>query len=207
MKKKANSFRNNRKCANPKEKAKKWRENLRRVRSQNDINKAVPQPPLFPILDFDDDESAIWEASRELCCNVITEVEHWEEGPAIREILFDNVIPEKEDLEETAIITQTFLSIPETENVEETATVMETVLDEVIPETENVKETAKITQTFIVIPETEIAEETATVMETVLDEVIPETECGRNCHNYTNIYCHPRDRDCGRNCHSNGNRP
>ena len=110
MERKANFFRNDLQCGDPKEKAKKWRENLRRVRSQNDMNKAVPQPPLFPILDFDDDEFAIWEASRELSCDeVITETENWEESAAIREMFLDDFIPETENWEASAPITETFL--------------------------------------------------------------------------------------------------
>ena len=89
MEKKANFFWNDLQCGDLKEKAKKWRENLRRVRSQNDMNKAVPQPPLCPILDFDEDEFAIWEASGELSC--------------------DDVIPERENWEESAPVTETFL--------------------------------------------------------------------------------------------------
>ena len=46
----------------PRKTLKKWRENLRPTRSQNEMDKAVPQPPLFPILDFDDDE-IFWMAS------------------------------------------------------------------------------------------------------------------------------------------------
>ena len=69
MKRKANFFWNDLQCGDPKEKAKNWRENLRRVRSQNDMNKAVPQPPLFSILDLDDNKFAIRKASRELSCN------------------------------------------------------------------------------------------------------------------------------------------
>lgn len=41
---------------------KTWRENLRLIRSQNDMDKAVPQPPLFPILDFEEGE-LIWQLS------------------------------------------------------------------------------------------------------------------------------------------------
>ena len=110
MERKANFFWNDLHCGDPKEKAKKWRENLRRVRSQNDMNKAVPQPPLFPIQDFGDDELAIWETSRQLSCDdVITEAENWEESAAIREIFHDDVIPETENWEESAPITETFL--------------------------------------------------------------------------------------------------
>ena len=69
MKRKANFFWNDLQSGDPKEKAKNWRENLRRVRSQNDMNKAVPQPFLFPILDSDDNKFAIRKASRELSCN------------------------------------------------------------------------------------------------------------------------------------------
>ena len=178
MKRKENFFWNDLQCGDPKKKAKKWRGNLRRVRSQNDMNRAVPQPPLFAIrLDIDDDALAICEAPRQLSCHeVIPETEIVEETATIMEILPDEVIPETEKLEETAIITQTFLVIPETEIVEETATIMETLPDEVIPETEKLEETAIITQTFLVIPETEIVEETATIMEILPDEVIPETE-------------------------------
>ncbi|XP_068692297.1 uncharacterized protein [Montipora foliosa] len=42
---------------------KTWRENLRPIRSQNDMHKAVPKPPLFPILDFEEDE-IIWQAEK-----------------------------------------------------------------------------------------------------------------------------------------------
>ena len=161
MKREANVFCNDLQCRDPKEKAKKWRENLRRVRSQNDMNQAVPQPPLFPVLDFDDEEFATSEAAREITRDeVIT-------NQGIKETVLDNVIPETKNWEETTIITPTFLVIPETEIVEETAT----VLDEVIPEKERLEESAKITPTFLVIPETEIVEETATF----IDEVIPET--------------------------------
>lgn len=41
---------------------KTWRENLRLIRSQNDMDKAVPQPPLFPILEFQEGE-LIWQLS------------------------------------------------------------------------------------------------------------------------------------------------
>ena len=100
---KADFFWNDLQCGNPMEKAKKWRENLRGVRSQNDMNKAVPQPPLFPILDFDDDEFAIWEASRELSCDeVIPETENWEESAAVNEMYLGDFIPETENWEESA---------------------------------------------------------------------------------------------------------
>ena len=130
MERKANFFWNDLQCGDPKEKAKKWRENLRGVRSQNDMNKAVPQPPLFPILDFDDDEFAIWEASRELSCDeLITETENWEESAANREMFVDNVIPATENWEESAPITKTIVdAIPETENWEESSTIAETFL-------------------------------------------------------------------------------
>ena len=110
MERKANFFWNDLQCGDPKEKVKKWRENLRQVRSQNDMNKAVPQPPLFPILDFDDDEFAIWEASRELSCDeLITETENWEESAAITESIVVDVIPETENWEKSTAITETFL--------------------------------------------------------------------------------------------------
>ena len=131
MERKANFFWNDLQSGDPKEKAKKWRENLRGVRSQNDMNKAVPQPPLFPILDFDDDDFAIWEASRELSCEeVIPETENWEESAATTEMLFDDVIPETENWEESAPITGVFLDdvIPETENWEDSAPVTESFL-------------------------------------------------------------------------------
>ena len=127
MERKANFFWNDLQSGDSKEKAKKWRENLRGVRSQNDMNKAVPQPPLFPILDFDDDEFAIWEASRELSCD---EGENWEESAAVTEMFFDDFIPE-------------------TENWEESARITEMVLDDVIPETENWEESAAIAETFV----------------------------------------------------------
>ena len=89
------------------------------------MNKAVPQPHLFPILDFDDDRFATCEAPRELSWDeVITKTEKWEESTAIKEFILDNVISETKNLEETAIVKQTFLVIPDTENVEETATIM-----------------------------------------------------------------------------------
>ena len=131
MERKANFFWNDLQSGDPKEKAKKWRENLRGVRSQNDMNKAVPQPPLFPILDFDDDDFAIWEASRELSCEeVIPETENWEESAATTEMLFDDVIPETENWEESAPIAGVFLDdvIPETENWEDSAPVTESFL-------------------------------------------------------------------------------
>ena len=131
MERKANFFWNDLQSGDPKEKAKKWRENLRGVRSQNDMNKAVPQPPLFPILDFDEDEFAIWEASRELSCEeVIPETENWEESAATTEMVFHDVIPE-------------------TENWEDSAAVTETAFDDVIPETENWEESAPVTETFL----------------------------------------------------------
>ena len=131
MERKANFFWNDLQCGDPKEKAKKWRENLRGVRSQNDMNKAVPQPPLFPILDFDDDEFAIWEASRELSCDeVIPETENWEENAATTELFLDD-------------------AIPETENWEESAATTEMLLDDVIPETENWEDSAPIKETFL----------------------------------------------------------
>ena len=131
MERKANFFWNDLQCGDPKEKAKKWRENLRGVRSQNDMNKAVPQPPLFPILDFDDDEFAIWEASRELSCEeVIPETENWEEGAATTELFLDD-------------------AIPETENWEESAATTEMLLDDVIPEIENWEDSAPIKETFL----------------------------------------------------------
>ena len=131
MERKANFFWNDMQCGDPKEKAKKWRENLRGVRSQNDMNKAVPQPPLFPILDFDDDEFAIWEASRELSC--------------------DEVFPEAENWEESAATTGMYLDdfIPETENWEESAPITGMSADDVIPETENWEESPPITETFL----------------------------------------------------------
>ena len=131
MERKANFFWNDLQSGDPKEKAKKWRENLRGVRSQNDMNKAVPQPPLFPILDFDDDEFAIWEASRELSCDqVIPETENWEESAATTELFLDDAIPETENWEESAATTEIFLddAIPETENWEESAPITETFL-------------------------------------------------------------------------------
>ena len=91
MERKANFFWNDLQSGDPKENAKKWRENLRRERSQNDMNKAVPQPPLFPIRDFDDDELAVWA--------------EW----ASQELSRDDVIPETENWEESAAITETFL--------------------------------------------------------------------------------------------------
>lgn len=131
MERKANFFWNDLQCGDPKEKAKKWRENLRGVRSQNDMNKAVPQPPLFPILDFDDDEFAIWEASRELSCDeVISETENWEESAPITGVFPDDVILETENWEE---------SVPSTEMFP----------DDVIPETENWEESAPVTETFL----------------------------------------------------------
>ena len=131
MERKANFFWNDLQSGDPKEKAKKWRENLRGVRSQNDMNKAVPQPPLFPILDFDEDEFAIWEASRELSCEeVIPETENWEELAATTEMFLDDFIPETENWEESAATTEMFLDdfIPETENWEESVPVTETFL-------------------------------------------------------------------------------
>ncbi|XP_044173407.1 uncharacterized protein [Acropora muricata] len=60
MQKKIEFFRNDLgKDPNP---LKTWRENLRLIRSQNDMDKAVPQPPLFPILDFEEGE-LIWQLS------------------------------------------------------------------------------------------------------------------------------------------------
>ena len=56
----------------PRKTAKTWRENLRQMRSQNDMHRAVPQPPLFPILDFDEEE-LIWLA-RELGCEDVKSV-------------------------------------------------------------------------------------------------------------------------------------
>ncbi|XP_078365606.1 uncharacterized protein LOC144649886 [Oculina patagonica] len=91
MERKTNFFWNDVQSGDPKESAKKWRENLRRVRSQNDMNKAVPQPPLFPIRDFDDNELKVWA--------------DW----ASQELSFDNIIPETENWEESAAITETFL--------------------------------------------------------------------------------------------------
>ncbi|KAL9976072.1 hypothetical protein ACROYT_G013319 [Oculina patagonica] len=88
MERKANFFWNDMQRGDPKESTKKWRENLRRVRSLNDTNKAVPQPPLFPIRDFDDNELKVWAdwASQELSCDdVIPETENWEESVAITE--------------------------------------------------------------------------------------------------------------------------
>ena len=131
MERKANFFWNDLQRGDPKEKAEKWRENLRGVRSQNDMNKAVPQPPLFPILDFDDDEFAIWEASRELSCDeLIPETENWEESAATTEMFLDDAIPETENWEESAATTEMFLDdfIPETENWDESAPVTETFL-------------------------------------------------------------------------------
>ena len=131
MERKANFFWNDLQSGDPKEKAKKWRENLRGVRSQNDMNKAVPQPPLFPILDFDDDDFAIWEASRELSCDeVIPETEYWEESAATTGMYLDDFIPVTENWEESAPITGMCLddAIPETENWEESAPITETFL-------------------------------------------------------------------------------
>ncbi|KAJ7365012.1 hypothetical protein OS493_007650 [Desmophyllum pertusum] len=48
MERKANFFWNDLQSSDSRENAKTWREKLRRVRSQNDMNKAVPQPPLSP---------------------------------------------------------------------------------------------------------------------------------------------------------------
>ena len=39
------------------------RENLRQMHSQDDMHKAVPQPPLFPVEAFDEEE-LIWEAQK-----------------------------------------------------------------------------------------------------------------------------------------------
>ena len=127
MERKANFFWNDLQSGDPKEKAKKWRENLRGVRSQNDMNKAVPQLPLFPYLDFDDDEFATWEASRELSCD---EGENWEESAAVTEMFLDNAIPETENWDESAPITGMCLddAIPETQNWEESAPITETFL-------------------------------------------------------------------------------
>ena len=152
MERKANFFWNDLQCGDPKEKAKKWRENLREVRSQNDMNKAVPQPPLFPIMDFDDDEFAIWEASRELSCDeVILETENWEESAATTEMYLGDFIPETENWEESAPVTGMFPDdvIPETENWEESAPVTGMFPDDVIPETENWEESAPVTETFL----------------------------------------------------------
>ena len=148
----ANFFSNHLRYKDLMEKAKKCQENLRRVRSQNDMNKAVPQPPLFPILDFNSNEFPIWEASEELSCDkVVTETENWEECTAIMEILFDDVTPGTENLEETAKISKTFLDevIIETENWEESAAIREMFLDDFIPETENWEASAPITETFL----------------------------------------------------------
>ena len=152
MERKANFFWNDLQSGDPKEKAKKWRENLRGVRSQNDMNKAVPQPPLFPIMDFDDDEFAIWEASRELSCDeVIPETENWEESAATTEMYIDDIIPETENWEESATSTEMYPDnvVPETENWEESATSTEMYPDDFIPETENWEENAPITETFL----------------------------------------------------------
>ena len=222
MKREANVFCNDLQCGDPKEKDKKWRENLRRVRSQNDMNQPVPQPPLFPVLDFDDEKFATSEAPREISWdevitnqgiketvldNVIPETKNWEETTIITptflvipetEIVegtatfLDEVIPETESLEESALNTPTFLVTPETEIVEETAT----FLDEVISETHSLEESAIITPTFLVIPETEIVEETATF----LDEVIPETERLEESAIITPTFLVIPDRNRGRNC-------
>ena len=152
MERKANFFWNDLQSGDPKEKAKKWRENLRGVRSQNDMNKAVPQPPLFPIMDFDDDDFAIWEASREFSCDeVIPETENWKESAATMEMYPADFIPETENWEENAPISGMFPDdiIPETENWEESATSTEMYPDDVVPETENWEENAPITETFL----------------------------------------------------------
>lgn len=131
MKRMENFFWNDLQCGDPKEKAKKWRENLRRVRSQSDTNKAEPQPPLFPILDFDDDELAICETPRELSRDeVITKTENWEESAAIREMFLDDLIPETENWEENVPITKTIVDndISETENWEESSAIAEIFL-------------------------------------------------------------------------------
>ena len=60
---------------NPKKTAKIWRENLRQMRSQNDMNKAVPQPSLFPALEMNEEE-LIWEAQK-LSCEDVSDAETW----------------------------------------------------------------------------------------------------------------------------------
>ncbi|KAJ7364983.1 hypothetical protein OS493_007618 [Desmophyllum pertusum] len=71
---------------------------LRRVRSQNDMNKAVPQPPLSPIRDSDEDEFQVWD-----------EFQIWETS---RELSCDDVITGttgNEDYQESVVIMETFL--------------------------------------------------------------------------------------------------
>ena len=48
---------------NPRATVKIWRDNLRQTRSQNDMHKAVPQPPLFPVQALAAEE-LIWEAQK-----------------------------------------------------------------------------------------------------------------------------------------------
>ena len=47
----------------PKPTVKIWRENLRQMHSQDDMHKAVPLPPLFPVKAFAGEE-LIWEAQK-----------------------------------------------------------------------------------------------------------------------------------------------
>lgn len=98
MERKANFFWNDLQSSDSWENAKTWREKLRRVRSQNDMNKAVPQPPLSPIRDSDEDEFQVWD-----------EFQIWETS---RELSCDDVITEttgNEDYQESVVIMETFL--------------------------------------------------------------------------------------------------
>lgn len=98
MERKANFFWNDLQSSDSRENAKTWREKLRRVRSQNDMNKAVPQPPLSPIRDSDEDEFQVWD-----------EFQIWETS---RELSCDDVITGttgNEDYQESVVIMETFL--------------------------------------------------------------------------------------------------
>ena len=94
MENKANFFWNdlNNPTPDPGKSAKTWQENLRQVRSMNDLNKAVPQPPLCPSQDFVEDDFPIWEvpgdSSDDEALTEILKNENYEESLIITEPFF-----------------------------------------------------------------------------------------------------------------------
>ena len=62
---------------NPRKTMELWRENLRQLRSQNDLHKAVLQPPLCPV----NEEVIFWEYQQEFSCDDVRDTVYQDNGP------------------------------------------------------------------------------------------------------------------------------
>ncbi|KAM7427062.1 hypothetical protein ABFA07_021734 [Porites harrisoni] len=62
---------------NPRKTMELWRENLRQLRSQNDVHKAVLQPPLCPV----NEEVIFWEYQQEFSCDDVRDTVYQDNGP------------------------------------------------------------------------------------------------------------------------------